>query len=281
VHVHRERHHIVTMCRNLNVSKAGYYAWRGREQTERLRRDGELVAKIQRVHSESRGRYGRPRILAELQAEGVAVSGKRIARLMRAHGIKGKKRRFSKASSSSPGTIPVAPNVLARKFNVPQPNSAWVSDITQLPTGEGWLYLAVVIDCFSRRVVGWSMDKYIDTNLALAALQMALRGRRYQKLILHSDRGSQFACRTYAQFLEARGITASMSRKGNCWDNAIAESFFASMKVELKPERTWKTRAEARIAVFEYIETWYNPRRRHSAIGYLSPIAFEKSPCVS
>ncbi len=280
MHTNRERHHVVAMCRNLNVSKAGYYAWRGRGQSARLKRDAELVAKIKRVHGESRGRYGAPRILAELQAEGVRVSGKRIARLMRLQGIKGKKRRQSRATTSSPGTIAVAPNVLARKFNVPQPNSAWVSDITQLPTSEGWLYLAVVIDCYSRRVVGWSMNSHIDTNLALGALDMAIRGRRFKKLILHSDRGSQFACRAYAQVLQNHGITASMSRKGNCWDNAIAESFFASLKVELKPERVWRTRREARTAVFEYIETWYNPRRRHSANGYLSPIAFEKSQCV-
>ncbi len=278
---HHGRYHVVAMCRNLNVSKAGYYAWRRREQSQRLRRDAELAAKIKRIHSTHRGRYGRPRILADLRAEGIAVSGKRVARLMRAHGIKGKKRCRSKAVSSSPGTIPAAPNVLARQFNVQRPNTAWVSDITHLPTAEGWLYLAVVIDCYSRRVVGWSTDRYIDTQLPLAALQMALRSRRHKKLILHSDRGSQFACRAYARFLHDHGITASMSRKGNCWDNAIAESFFASMKVELKPERTWRTRAEASVAIFEYIETWYNTRRRHSANGYLSPVTFERLGCVT
>ena len=269
------------MCRNLNVSKAGYYAWRGREQSQRLRSDADLLGKINRIHIESRKRYGRPRIHAELRAEGVRISGKRIARLMRFHGIIGKKRRHSKATSSSPGMLPAAPNVLNRQFAVKQPNSAWVSDITYFATGEGWLYLAVVLDCFSRRVVGWSMDNRIDTTLVLDALQMALMNRRHRRLILHSDRGSQFACRAYTQFLQERGITASMSRKGNCWDNAVAESFFASIKVELKPERVWKTRAEARAAIFEYIETWYNPRRRHSANGYLSPVAFEKTRCVT
>lgn len=269
------------MCRNLNVSKAGYYAWRGREQSQRLKDDAHLVSQIKRVHLASRRLYGRPRIHADLHAEGVRVSSKRIARLMRFHGIKGKKRRQSRASTSSPGTIAIAPNVLNRKFNVPAPNSAWVSDITYFPTGEGWLYLAVVIDCYSRRVVGWSMDNRIDTTLVLSALKMALLNRPYRNLLLHSDRGSQFACRAYSQFLQDRGITASMSRKGNCWDNAIVESFFASIKVELKPERVWKTRAEARTAIFEYIEAWYNPRRRHSANKYLSPIAFETNPCVS
>lgn len=263
------------MCRNLNASKAGYYAWRRRDVSDRRKTDIELLAKIKRLHLASRRLYGRPRIHEDLRAEGVRVSGKRIARLMRFSGIKGKKRRHSKASSSSPGTIPVAPNVLARKFDVERPNSAWVSDITYFPTGEGWLYLAVVIDCYSRRVVGWSMDSRIDTRLALGALQMALLTRPYKKLLVHSDRGSQFACRAYAQTLQDHGITPSMSRKGNCWDNAVAESFFASIKVELKPERVWRTRAEARAAIFEYIETWYNPRRRHSANRYLSPIAFE------
>ena len=269
------------MCRDLNVSKAGYYAWRGRRNTKRFQRDIELAREIKRVHIESRERYGRPRILAELRAEGVRASSKRIARLMRFLGIKGKKRRQSKASSSSPGTIPAAPNVLNRKFNVQQPNSAWASDITYFPTGEGWLYLAVVLDCYSRRVVGWSMDNRIDTTLALSALQMALSNRSYNGLIVHSDRGSQFACRAYSQFLQDHGITASMSRKGNCWDNAVVESFFASIKVELKPKRVWKTRAQARTAIFEYIEAWYNPRRRHSANRYLSPIAFETNPCVT
>jgi len=194
---------------------------------------------------------------------------------MRFSGIKGKKRRHSKATNSSPGTIPAAPNVLNRQFVVSQPNRAWVTDITYFPTKEGWLYLAVVIDCYSRRVVGWSMDSHINAALAIRALAMALRSRPYHDLVLHSDRGSQFACRDYAQFLVNCGITASMSRKGNCWDNAVAESFFASIKVEIEPETVWSTRAEGRTAIFEYIETWYNPRRRHSTNGYLSPVAYE------
>lgn len=281
MHANEQRHHVVALCRNLNVSKAGYYAWRGRKESQRRKRDTELAREIQRVHLENRRCYGRPRIHKELRAQGIRVSGKRIARLMRFHGIKGLKRRRSKASSSSPGTIPAAPNILNRQFNVAKPNLAWVSDITYFPTSEGWLYLAVVIDCYSRRVVGWAMDNRIDTTLVISALQMALLNRSYRKVILHSDRGSQFACRAYSQFLQDHGIIASMSRKGNCWDNAIAESFFASIKVELKPDMTWKTRAEARTAIFEYIEAWYNPRRRHSANGYLSPVAFEKSRCVT
>ena len=269
------------MCQHLNVSKAGYYAWRERKVSDRRKGDAVLIKHIKRVHSESQMRYGRPRIHAELRDHGIRVSGKRIARLMRFHGIKGKKRRHSKRTTSCPGTIAAAPNVLNRKFNVQRPNSAWVSDITYFPTAEGWLYLAVVIDCYSRRIVGWSMDNRIDTTLALGALKMALQNRPFAHLIVHSDRGSQFACRAYAQALVDLGITASMSRKGNCWDNAVAESFFASIKVELKPERVWKTRAEARTAIFEYIEAWYNPRRRHTANGYLSPVAFENQTCVT
>jgi transposase InsO family protein len=230
---------------------------------------------------ESRRCYGRPRIHAELRAIGIRVSGKRVARLMRFNGITGKKRSRSKASSTSPGTIAAAPNTLNRRFTVKEPNRYWVSDITYFATGEGWLYLAVVIDLYSRSVVGWAMDSHIDTDLVLGALRMALSRRRCTALLLHSDRGSQYNCRTYLRFLEEHGITASMSRKGNCWDNAIAESFFASIKVELKTDRGWRTRAEARIAVFDYIETWYNPRRRHSANGYLSPKAFESARTVS
>lgn len=268
------------MCRDLNVSKAGYYAWRGRKPSNRRKVDVELLKPILQVHTKSRGCYGQPRIHAELRAQGIVASRKRVARLMRSAGIKGKKRRHSKASSFSPGTIPAAPNVLNRQFSVSRPNQTWVSDITYFPTKEGWLYLAVVIDCYSRRVVGWSMSSRIDAVLTLRALEMALQSRPFGDLLLHTDRGSQFACRDYAQFLVNCGITASMSRKGNCWDNAVAESFFASIKVELKPERVWTTRTQARTAIFEYIETWYNSQRRHSTNGYLSPVDYENQ-CVT
>jgi putative transposase len=263
------------MCKHLNVSKAGYYAWRRRKQSNRKRDDAELLKAIQLAYIKSRSRYGQPRIRVELRSKGIIASGKRVARVMRAAGIKGKKRRHSKAASYSPGTIPAAPNVLNREFSVSQPNRAWVTDTTYFPTKEGWLYLTVVIDCYSRRVVGWAMDSRIDAALAIRALAMGLRRRPYYDLVLHSDRGSQFACREYSRFLDNCGVTASMSRKGNCWDNAVAESFFSSLKVEIKPERSWSTRAQARTAIFEYIETWYNPERRHSTNGYLSPIDYE------
>jgi putative transposase len=269
------------MCRNLDVSKAGYYAWRRREETDRSRRDAELLAQIRRVYIDNRRLYGRPRIHKELRKDGIRVSGKRLARLMQINGIKGKKRSYSKSSSTSPGTIAAAPNVLNRQFKVPEPNRSWVSDITQFPTSEGVLYLAVVIDLFSRRVVGWSMDTHVDTELVLSALKMSLRNRAFETLILHSDRGSQYNCRAYLKFLEQHGIVASMSRKGNCWDNAVAESFFASLKVEVKPDHAWRTRTEARTAIFDYIETWYNPKRRHSSNDYLSPNAFEAAAAVT
>jgi transposase InsO family protein len=230
------------MCRNLDVSKAGYYAWRGRDQSERFKQDAQLVREIRRVHVESRFRYGGPRIQAELRAGGVWVSGKRIARLMRINGICGKKRHRSKRSSPSPGIMPAAPNLLNRNFSVDRSNCVWVSDITYVPTAEGWLYLAIVMDLFSRRVVGWSMGKNIDSDLVIAALTMALKSRAPHQLIVHSDRGRQYTSDSYFKFLDKHGITPSMSRKGDPWDNAIMESFFASMKVESKPERVWRTR---------------------------------------
>jgi transposase InsO family protein len=257
------------------VSKAGYFAWRRREQSERARRDAELLVEIRRVYLEHYQRYGSKRIHDQLVSEGFAVSEKRIARLMRANGLKAKKRNKSKASSSGPGIMPAARNILRRRFTVSRPNAKWVSDITYVATAEGWLYLAVVLDLYSRRVVGWSMSTTNNSNLAIAALAMALLNRPSHQLIVHSDRGRQYTSKPYYDFLETHCITPSMSRKGNCWDNAVAESFFASLKIELMPQRAWRTRDEARTAIFEYIETWYNPKRRHSANAYLSPIEFE------
>jgi putative transposase len=259
------------------VSKAGYFAWRRRDASERFKSDALLVREIRKVHSESREAYGGPRVHAELRANGFAISGKRVARLMQIHGLKGKKRNKSKASSSSPGIMPAASNILARRFSVQRPNRSWVSDITYMPTAEGWLYLAVVIDLYSRRVVGWSMNQRNDSNLVIAALTMALMNRPSTNLIVHSDRGRQYTSKPYYDFLETHGIKASMSRKGNCWDNAVAESFFASLKVEVKPHQSWRSRNDARTAIFEYIETWYNPRRRHSANSYRSPVEFESA----
>lgn len=265
------------MCRNLDVSKAGYYAWRAREQSQRSKHDAELVDHIQKAHIESRRMYGSPRIHVDLRENGVKVSRKRVARLMREHGMKGKKRRHFKVTTLSKHNYPVAPNLLNRRFKTERPNQAWAGDITAISTAEGWLYLAVVIDLYSRRVIGWSMGNKIDAELAINALTMAVATRRPQQSVLvHSDRGSVYACRAYADFLVDNNLNASMSRKGDCWDNAVVESFFATLKVELKGKALWKTRQEARTAIFEYIEAWYNRRRRHSTIGYVSPMEFEE-----
>jgi transposase InsO family protein len=257
------------------VSKAGYFAWRRREQSERSQQNEKLLVEIRKVYLEHHRRYGSSRVHDELRDAGFSISEKRIARLMRIDGLKAKKRNKSKASSSGPGIMPAAPNLLARQFTVGHPNTAWVSDITSIETAEGWLHLAVVIDLYSRRGVGWSMSKTNNSDLVIAALTMGLMNRPSHRLMVHSDRGRQYTCKPYYEFLATHCITASMSRKGNCWDNAVAESFFASLKTELKPERTWRTRDEARTAIFEYIETWYNPKRRHSANANRSPIAFE------
>jgi len=270
------------MCRNLNVSKAGYYAWRGRKPSQRTRLDRELLQEIRISYLKSGKLYGRPRVQRDLLDKGFGVSSKRVARIMKMHGIVGKKRIRSKATSTAPGILPAAPNVLNRQFNVTEPNKFWASDITQFPTAEGWLYLAVVIELYSRMVVGWSMNKNIDSDLVIAALKMSFQRRGLTNdLVIHSDRGRQYTSRPYYELLEQRGITASMSRKGDCWDNAVAESFFSTIKVELAPQRVWRTRHEGRVAIFEYIEGWYNTRRRHSTIGYLSPKAFESATCVN
>jgi putative transposase len=277
IEANRKRYPIARMGVALDVTEAGYFAWRRRERSLRRKNDEALIRTIRQIFEDSREAYGSPRILTELQAIGISVSNKRIARLMRLCGLRAKKRNRSKASSSSPGIMPAAPNILNRRFHERQPNRSWVSDITQVPTAEGWLYVAVVIDLYSRRVVGWSMDKTNDSNLPISALTMALMKRPSYRLLVHSDRGRQYTSKPYYDFLETHGITASMSRKGNCWDNAVAESFFASMKTELRQPNAWRTRNEARSAIFDYIEIWYNARRRHSTIGYLSPNDFEAS----
>jgi putative transposase len=267
---------IVALCRNLEVSKAGYYAWRNRKPSARARKDAKLRTAIQSIHEQKRGLYGSPRIHAELKARKVRVARKRVARIMRMDGLKAKKRRHFTVTTVTSHSYPIAKNILAREFKPTQPNRAWVADITAFSTREGWLYLAVVLDLYSRRVIGWSMSAKIDAALVLNALRTAVAARRPGPgLIVHTDRGSQYACREYRAFVIANQIVPSMSRKGNCWDNAVAESFFSSLKTELKPERLWSTHSEARSAIFEYIETWYNRTRRHSTNQYLSPIDFE------
>jgi transposase InsO family protein len=224
--------------------------------------------------------YGAPRVHVELRTQGVPVAKKRVARLMREDGLVGRRPRRRVRTTDSQHAHPVAPNVLNRQFGVDQVSGldqVWVSDLTYVPTREGWLYLAIVLELASRRVVGWAMRETLDADLALAALRMALADRRPAPgLLHHSDRGSQYACGAYRALLAAHGVQASMSKKGDCWDNAVAESFFATLETEVIMEADWPTRAAARQAIFAYIETWYNRERRHSSLGYRSPVQYER-----
>jgi transposase InsO family protein len=268
---------VATLCRVLEVSRSGFYAWEDRDPSKRSMDDDKLVVEIVAIHKASRETYGSPRVHMELQAMGIAVSRKRVARLMRTLGLESPRKKRFKATTDSKHDMPVAENVLDRKFEVEAPDLAWVTDITYVWTDEGWLYLAAILDLFSRRVVGFAMSARIDRALVLQALRHAA-GRRLPDagLTHHSDRGSQYASADYRRALRDLQIVCSMSRKGNCWDNAVAESFFATLKTELVYRRRFATRAEAREAIFDFIETFYNPRRRHSTLGYLSPMEFEK-----
>ena len=265
------------LCRTLQVSPAGFYAWQERPPTPRVQADERLGLEIAAIHAESRQRYGSPRIHAELADRGRQTSRKRVARLMRTRGLAARRRRRFRVTTQSRHRFPIAPNVLARQFERAEPNHAWVTDITYIPTGEGWLYLAVILDLCSRFAVGWAMSERITDDLTLNALGMALARRHpSQGLLHHSDRGSQYASDDYQRVLEQHGIVCSMSRRGDCWDNAVAESFFATLKVELVHGATWATRAAARTELFDYLELFYNGQRRHSALGFLSPRAFER-----
>jgi transposase InsO family protein len=267
------------MCRVLAVSPAGFYAAQRRSSSARVQRDQVLRLQVRAAHTKSRRTYGAPRIHAELRAQG-PVAKKRVARLMREDGLVGRRPRRWVRTTDSRHAQPVAPNVLDRRFGVdqvPGPDRVWVSDLTYVPTREGWLFLAIVLELASRRVVGWAMRETLDADLALAALRMALADRRPAPgLLHHSDRGSQYACREYRALLAAHGMVASMSKKGDCWDNAVAESFFATLETELISDAAWRTRDAARQAIFAYIETWYNRKRRHSSLGYRSPEQYER-----
>ncbi len=242
----------------------------------RAKQDARLKVEISASHSASRRTYGSPRILRDLREDGRRVSRKRVARLMRELGLEGRRKRRFRATTDSRHRFPVAPNLLMRHFDVEAPNTAWVTDITYLATLEGWLYLVVILDLFSRRVVGYAMSERIDRELVLEALREALMHRPGARdLIHHSDRGSQYASHDYREALDQAGITCSMSRRGNCWDNAVAESFFGTLKMELLYELPLQTRSATRSAVADYIETFYNVRRRHSSLDYLSPVEFE------
>ncbi len=265
------------MCRVLKVSTSGYYAWRGRQQSQRERQNRKLLVAIKVLHKQSKQTYGSPRICRALSKQGTRCSENRVARLMRDNGIRAKQTKHFKATTDSRHDLPVAENTLDRQFEPEAPNEAWAADITYVWTGEGWLYLAVVMDLFSRRIVGFSMRRSLSRALVIEALKMALGRRRIgQGLLHHSDRGSQYASGDFQRELVGAGIICSMSRRGNCWDNAPVESFFATLKGELVHHRRYRTRSEARSDIFEYIELWYNRKRLHSSLDYLSPAEYEE-----
>ncbi len=277
IEAHRREFEIGIMCRVLRVSRSGYYAWRGRGESRRSRENRALLVQIRAIHVESKGRYGSPRTSKELKARGTDCNKKRTERLMRVNGIRAKRSRRFKATTDSQHDFQVAPNLLNREFEVSRPDEVWVSDITYVATREGWLYLAIILDLFSRQIVGWSMSHRLTRSLALDALSAAIDSRGPAPgLLHHSDRGSQYASADYRKLLEAHQFECSMSRKGDCWDNAVVESFFSSYKVELVYDEDFQTREEAREKTFEYIEAFYNRKRLHSTLGYLSPVEFEK-----
>ncbi len=263
------------MCQLLSVSRGGYYTWLKRPTSLRSRENDKLKAKLDIFHGSHRA-YGAPRIHAELRSQGFCCSRNRVARLMRQLGIKAKAKRKFKATTDSKHNLPVASNVLDQNFDVAGPNKVWAADITYIPTQEEWLYLAVCIDLYSRMVVEWSMDSRITKQLVVDAFNMASRNRPgAQGLIHHSDRGSQYASQEFQNILQSYNMTCSMSRKGNCYDNAIVESFFNSLKTEWVHHHRYKTRHEAKTSIFEYIEIFYNRQRRHSQLNYLSPVDYE------
>lgn len=268
---------VTVLCRGLGVSRAGFYAAQRRPVARRVAEDARRRVQIAAIHRASRRCYGSPRVHAELRAQGQCTSRKRVARLMRAAALVGRRHRAFRVPPGPGSLHPAAPNHLARQFTAPAPNRVWVSDLTDLATGAGWLYLAVVIDLFSRRVVGWATSDRLGEGVALEALGMGLARRQPRPgLLHHSDRGSHYARGEYRAILLGNAMTCSMSGAGNCWDNAVAESFFATLKVELDPEGAWRTRADVHRALFDYIELVYNSERRHSTLGYLSPSAFER-----
>jgi putative transposase len=278
IEAHRELWPVRMMCRVLGVAPGGYYGWRGRPVSPRAQRRQALAGVIKAIHGEVKARYGSPRIHAELVARGEACCVNTVAKLMREHGVAAKTKRKFRCTTDSDHDRPVAGNVVDRQFEPEAPNRIWTADITYVPTREGWLYLAAVEDLYSRQIVGWSMGERIDSRLVVDALEMAICRRLPEGgLVAHSDRGSQYASEHYQRLLTGHGIVCSMSRRANCWDNAPMESFFASLKKELVHDEDYATRGEARTSLFEYIELFYNRVRRHSSLGYRSPVEYERA----
>jgi putative transposase len=275
----KAHHPISLLCRVLGVSRAGFYAWSGRPLSARARADQALTEQIRHIHSRSRATYGAPRIHAELRMDhGVHVGRKRVARLMRTAGLVGCHRRRRYGLTRRDPQATAAPDLLNRDFTAQRPDQVWTADITYIPTWSGWLYLAVVLDVFSRRVVGWAMAEHLRTELVIDALDMAIWNRRPPPgLVHHSDQGCQYTSLAFGRRLRDSGIVASMGSVGDCFDNAVTESFFATLECELLDRHRFPTHTQARMAVFDYLEGFYNPRRRHSALGYLSPADYEMS----
>jgi putative transposase len=276
---HEHNFPVDLLCRVLEVSRSGYYAWQRREPSPRARRQAELDAQIRRAYDTGRGVYGSPRVHRELRAQGVPCCENTVARRMKAHGLQAKtRRRFVVHTTDSRHAHPIAPNTLDRQFEQSKPDQAWAADITYIPTAEGWLYLAAVIDLCSRKIVGWATADHLRAELTTEALRRALRQRRPTgELLHHSDRGVQYACDDYQALLAQQGLTCSMSRTGNCYDNAVIESFFGTLKTELVYHQHYPSRQAARQSLFEYIEVFYNRQRRHSALNYHSPASYEAS----
>ena len=276
---HRQVWPTRTMCQMLNVSTSGFYEWHGRPPSARALENAKLLMRIRESHTLSGGTYGSPRVYQDLRVAGEQCSENRVARLMRGADIRANPKPRRKPGDT--GLRPehsIAPNVLERDFTAPGPNQKWVADFTYIWTGEGWLFLAIVLDLFSRRVVGWSMQPSMTAQLVLDALMMALwRRNKPSELLVHSDQGSQYTSEDFQRLLAAEGITCSMSRRGDCWDNAAMESFFASLKKERVHRKIYATRDDARADIFDYIEGFYNSRRRHSTLGQVSPMEFETS----
>ena len=265
------------MAKLLGVSPSGFHVWKKRGPSRREVEEYKLIRAIEEIHRSSRKTYGSPRIHAQLKGMGFDVNPKKVERLMRKFGIRAKTKRKFRVTTDSKHNLPVAENILNREFSPEAPNKVWAGDITYVWTKEGWLFLAVIVDLFSRQVVGWSMDERMTKELTLSALKMGLQRRKPPKgLLHHSDRGSQYASAAYRKLLEARGAVCSMSRKGNCWDNAVVESFFHTLKTELVHHECFETRDEARRKIFEWIEVFYNRQRLHSALGYKAPVQYEE-----
>jgi putative transposase len=268
--------HVGALCRVLRLSRSGYYAWRKGRKRENA--DAALLVRIRDVHAKSNKAYGSPRVYRALRKE-MSCSKRRVERLMRENGIRSKHKRRFKVTTNSKHNLPLAPNILAGRFSAwERPNQVWVGDITYIPTAEGWLYLSVLLDLFSRRIVGWAMDKHMTLHLPLRALKMAIQRREPSKgLIHHSDRGSQYASHEYRAEVEGAGMICSMSAKGRCYDNAVAESFFHNLKVEIIHGEVFSSREQARKAIFKYMEVFYNRKRMHSTLNYMSPVDYERS----